>query len=153
MAWIKCNLPWTYHNDLSNLPEPPKFDKQIKKLFGKTINEVYKELPKADYTNPSKEYKAASRKYRAFAHKVQAWVKEQPESKAYNEAMKRIDEEDAKKSFCGRGLNKPGTMIEISDEEDKRQLLIGDVNCLGGVCDDCMGFSKDVIVLRYSPVV
>lgn len=145
--WIKCGLPWTYYGDWMALPKPPIFTKQIKKLFGKTIGQAYGAIPVK--VTKSKEYKSAVREYQAFRNKVEAWIKEQPESEAYNEKMKQLDEAEKQKSFCGRELNKPGTFIEISDNKIVKQLLIGDINTLGGVCDDCMGFSKDTIVVRY----
>ena len=40
--------------------------------------------------------------------------------------------------FCAEGLNKPGTIIHTT----KRAYLIGDINTLGGVCDDCMDFDN-----------
>lgn len=48
-------------------------------------------------------------------------------------------------SFCGRGLNNPGTIVEV----DGKMHLIGTINELGGVCDDCVGFDGDSIVTRY----
>lgn len=46
-----------------------------------------------------------------------------------------------------RGLNKPGTLIEMETGE---VFLIGDINPLRGVCDDCSEFGSDAIVRRYS---
>lgn len=45
------------------------------------------------------------------------------------------------KNFTGDNLNNPGVLIEINN----KHLLIGDVNPLGGVCDDCMGFEDSAI--------
>jgi hypothetical protein len=39
-------------------------------------------------------------------------------------------------SFCSFGLNNPGTLIEISDEEGTVQLLIGDINPRGNAGED-----------------
>ena len=50
------------------------------------------------------------------------------------------------KSFCEMGLNKPGTLIKM---KGKKIYLIGDVNPLGGVCDDCMNFDRKDIVKEY----
>ena len=57
-----------------------------------------------------------------------------------------LEEED---SFCERKLNKPGTLIEI---EDGSQYLIGHINVVAGVCDDCVEFERDMIVVRYKVV-
>jgi hypothetical protein len=48
-------------------------------------------------------------------------------------------------SFEGLDLNKPGTLIET----DSGIFLIGHINPLKGVCDDCVEFSTETIVKRY----
>lgn len=40
-----------------------------------------------------------------------------------------------------------GTRIRVSVKE----YLIGDINILGGVCDDCMDFGYEEIVAEYLP--
>lgn len=50
--------------------------------------------------------------------------------------------------FDRRGLNNAGTLVEIEDGEIS-QYLIGDINNLRGVCDDCTAFPKKSIVTRY----
>ena len=52
-------------------------------------------------------------------------------------------------SFTGKKLNQPGTLIEIESGE---QFLIGDINDLGGECDDCMAFPNKTIIKRYKVV-
>jgi len=47
--------------------------------------------------------------------------------------------------FYDKGLNNPGTLIEV----EGHQYLIGDTNTLRGVCDDCTAFDKKAIVSRY----
>ena len=54
--------------------------------------------------------------------------------------------------FCVARLNKPGTQIRVQDfyslnKEDV--YLIGDINVLAGVCDDCEAFRDNQTVLRY----
>lgn len=149
--WIKCGLPWTFYSDWKDYPKPPNFDRQIKKLFGQTTTQAFKQVPVDDYQ--SKEYKAAVRKYKKFKQKVDVWVKEQPEARTYNDVIQNFTKDDEQKSFCGMKLNKPGTLIEILDNKVLKQLLIGDINNLGGVCDDCMGFSRDAVVVRYKIMV
>lgn len=48
-------------------------------------------------------------------------------------------------TFCQRGLNLPGTQIEVGGDH----YLIGDINGLGGVCDDCCEVHSSDIVTRY----
>lgn len=158
--WIKCGLPWTFYGDYEDAPQPLSLKKEEKKEFGKSTEEVYKEFTKilggAGYGTPkyeeiikTKEYKAAHRAYKKFCAKVQEWQKTHPLWLRYQEDMDAYYKEIGLKSFCGRELNKPGTLIEVLIGKELKQLLIGDINILGGVCDDCMGFGKDAIVVRY----
>ncbi len=147
MNWITCNLPW-YFYFYNNRPKLPNLEKKIKKHFGKTPEEAYKALPAKD----QKGFKLASKKFKEFSDQVRQWQREQPEIKAYYEEVNAISVENSNKSFCGRGLNKAGTLIEVSHNNVVKQYLIGDINTLGGVCDDCMAFENDAIVLRYKVV-
>ena len=52
-------------------------------------------------------------------------------------------------SFVDSGLNKPGTLIEL---DDGTQYLIGDINTVGGVCDDCIAVEPETIIKRYAIV-
>ena len=49
-------------------------------------------------------------------------------------------------SFSGRGLNIPGVLIRMKDGEE---YLIGHINEIRGVCDDCTEFGSDAIVAAY----
>jgi len=158
--WIKCGLPWTFYGDWKDMPSPPLLKNEMKKEFGKTTEQAYKEfdslLGGARFNTPeyerivkTKEYKAAERKYKKFSKKVQEWMKTQPAWVAYKTQIEINDKAERQKSFCGKELNKPGTLVEILDNKELKQYLIGDINSLGGVCDDCMGFSKNAVVVRY----
>jgi hypothetical protein len=95
-------------------------------------------------------------KRRKMHKTLDEWEDIQPEYIIYDIAAKKAREEfDAannKKSFCGLGLDNPGVLIEIKKEGGTKQLLLGNVNCLAGVCDDCRAFDNDTIVLRYKIV-
>lgn len=58
-----------------------------------------------------------------------------------------MDEAD---SFEKRGLNKPGTLIEIASGE---QFLIGHINTQRGTCDDCSEFPWPTVVARYKQII
>lgn len=45
-----------------------------------------------------------------------------------------------------------GIEIEIQTSEQNAQHLIGTINALAGVCDDCTAFSPHAIVIRYRRV-
>ena len=52
-------------------------------------------------------------------------------------------------NFTDRGLNQSGTLIEIESGE---QFLIGDINDVGGICNDCRAFPDRAVVKRYKIV-
>lgn len=54
------------------------------------------------------------------------------------------------KEFRHEGLAKPGVIVELEDTEPE-QLLIGDINELGGVCD-CCDVGDGSKVTRYAIV-
>ncbi len=144
-GWIKCGLPWTYYGDWEDAPQSPSFKKEVKKQFGKTEEQAYKELLKVT----GKGAKKAQKEYRDFCQKVREWTKNQPAWVDYQEALAAWNKEESQKSFCGKKLNIPGTLVEIQDGKVLKQFLIGDINTIGGVCDDCMGFGKDAVVVKY----
>jgi len=95
-------------------------------------------------------------KFLSFKKKYEEWLNEQPEIIKYDEEYERIiaEEKDrtSKMSFVGMGLNKAGTLIEVESGDETSQYLIGDINKLQGVCDDCMAFDANAIVKRYKIV-
>jgi len=78
------------------------------------------------------------------------WQAQHPKTIAYREAHAKALKEDALKTFTGQGLAKPGVQVEMAGGET---YLIGDVNPLGGVCDDCAAFDSTDIVVRYRVLV
>lgn len=65
----------------------------------------------------------------------------------YNKTFRELREE---------GLAIPGTLIKAErhsawEESDRviEILLLGDLNCLGGVCDDCQGVYYEDKILSY----
>lgn len=46
-------------------------------------------------------------------------------------------------------LSKPGVLVKLDDD---RVLLIGDINGLGGTCDDCPGVGYEEKVVAYCVV-
>ncbi len=59
------------------------------------------------------------------------------------------------KTIGGDDLAVPGVEIEVETRRDKASkfYLLGDLNCLGGTCDDCSEFLDEVIIKRYRQVV
>jgi hypothetical protein len=91
----------------------------------------------------------AKDKFHSFREKMDSWYEEQPEIKEYHLLMKEFQKEEKYKSFSGRGLNQPGTLIELEDDTIH---FIGTINELGGSCNDCTAFDSDTIIKRYSKV-
>jgi hypothetical protein len=94
--------------------------------------------------------------YYDFLTRYNAWLDEQPEMIEWNKQCDEITKADDMvqntKSFCGRGLNKAGVLIEIEDRSGKiTQYLIGNINTLGGTCDDCH-IDEESVVKRYAVV-
>ncbi len=86
--------------------------------------------------------------YVNFEEKYNKWYVQQPETIKYREEWDETMNKQDTSSFMGQGLNKAGTLIET----EKGQYLIGHINKLGGVCDDCTQFEPDTVIKRYKVV-
>ena len=124
MSWIECNLPFSDVSDNSS-PDLPDLSDEERATFGATRAE------------------ASARKDEALVARISNWWDTHPKMQewlaTYHEST------NPQKTFCGQGLNKPGTVIEV----DGKTYLIGDINLVGGTCDDCMDFLGSAIVTRY----
>lgn len=83
------------------------------------------------------------------------WYHLQPETKKYDQEYKArqkayLKEHD--KSFYRTGMAKAGVMVEFESNGEVVQRLIGHVNELGGVCNDCAEISAETTILRYRVV-
>jgi hypothetical protein len=91
-----------------------------------------------------------------FRRKYEEWEEKQPEIIKHKEECKRIYTENKilsdKMSFTGQKLNKAGTLIEIEIDGKIQQHLIGHINQLCGVCNDCKAFDDKTIVKRYKVI-
>jgi hypothetical protein len=87
--------------------------------------------------------------YHEECDKRDAWDKQQPEFQAWEEALEEFRRKESELSFYGRGLNVPGTLIEMADGAI---YLIGSINTARGCCDDCAAFEREDIVKRYKLV-
>lgn len=86
------------------------------------------------------------------------WLDKHPKTKeitAKNEMITKefLDKKRAEaKSFTGRGLNKAGVLMELEENGTLSQMLIGEINELGGGCDDCRSIGDETIVKRYKVI-
>lgn len=70
------------------------------------------------------------------------------------EDKSKIDEDNLSKSFCGLGLNKPGTLIEVKSKYgDIKRYLIGDIGPFGSSTDICSDIEDDAIITRYKKIL
>ena len=94
--------------------------------------------------------------YRKLSREIDNFIYEHPDTITADEDNERINKEhkekESKLSFVGAGLNKTGTVIEFMEKGKLTQLLIGNINEVGGVCNDCSGISDETIILRYKKV-
>jgi len=165
--WIKCGLPWKGYLFEGRDIIPVSFDDKVRKKFGRTQEEYFEQekilacYEKYNKIWEGKPWIKANRhlqeetimkrhidvpevarvlKYAKFRKKVRKWVFNHKE---YN-----------KKSFCELKLNKTGTLVEIQfKNSETKTYLIGDINKLGGVCDDCTEFDENSIVKRYKTIL
>lgn len=61
-----------------------------------------------------------------------------------------VNKEWRELSYGKDPMIRAGVQIELSSGE---RYLIGDINMLGGVCDDCREFNSSTVVARYRVVV
>lgn len=91
--------------------------------------------------------------FKEFRNSYEEWREKQIEYIEYNKKYNEIDKMKFQfidtLSFSGLRLNKPGTLIEVEVEGKLKQYLIGDINGLCGVCNDCVAFDRNTIVNRY----
>lgn len=89
---------------------------------------------------------------RHHAAKRQLWSSVQPEMLEYDRLEAIAREERQRNSFYGHPARQPGTLIEVETAKGLNQYLLGHINPLRGVCDDCTAFPSDAIVKRYCVV-
>ena len=153
--WIEINLPWTD----STFPKVDEgfyntLEQRGKQLFGKTLEES-RDLINHLYNNETCEFDSTHPEviaHKKFRETWDKWWNAQPETIEFRQRYDAALEAIKKRSFCGRGLNNPGTLIEIANNSGRiKQYLIGHINPLAGICDDCCEFSQGdkIIVKRY----
>ena len=182
MQWIDINLPWaTSILDDPEGPPWPITDAMYKAEFGTTPNRAYKKLTDADMDKfrtlefalmdewegdrPTEDYEAELERrhpdcaavqrvlaYRRLNRRIRQWEDAHPLMVAHRQAVAAQQAEMNLRSFSGRKLNRPGTLIEVEEDGKVETYLIGHVNTNRGVCDDCTMFGPQAIVRRYAVV-
>jgi hypothetical protein len=174
--WIECGLPWRNY-EFPNL-DAPDLQEEMRADFGETFDEVVAridfdlitgikedisaDLVDAGWDPNSPEFEKEvqlqyEKEMRRLGNDVMfkdnekrrtmlEWRRDHPKLLVFNQECARLNEELNRRCFKGAGLALPGTQIEI---EGGKRLLIGDINPLGGICDDCAGIDDDTIIVRY----
>lgn len=148
LKWIDINLPYSYSGGYSGYPPYPDISQKEKEKFGFTYDNAEKTAN--IYFNKNLKH---SDTWIKFLEEFELWEKGLPELEEYRNQIRKWDKKQEvkrKKSFCGQGLNKAGIIIEL---EDGTIHLIGTINELRGVCDDCTAFESNVKVKRYAVLV
>lgn len=92
-------------------------------------------------------------RWHELSEQVSAWEDTQPELHevyAHNEKVdKERTERRAKVNFQDNQLCRGGVLIEVRNSSGRiTQMVIGDINALGGSCNDCMGINNDDLITR-----
>jgi hypothetical protein len=171
-GWVEINLPWVdYESELPGCPEYPydEIDEKIRAKFGGTEQELEEEFCKKHNLEHIFEFKreAASKdeikEFNLFEDKiveVMDWVADgcdnDPLITKYNAEFEewtlKNDEYVKGNDFITSGWCRPGVLIEVKIDDKIVTHLIGTINTLCGVCDDCVAFNKKSIVLRAKEV-
>lgn len=182
MEWIECKLKWSdsgysfqEHNALNEKFEATLdvVNKDIENIIGKAPEENFDEFNKysklkydhldndgteenwLSFVNDrpdlkrihddiiaAKEYHLRYNELYSEYSDVKEYLRAQDELYANDKAM-------AAETFVGKGLARPGTVIEL---ENGKIHVIGSINTVGGVCDDCVDIRDSDIIVRYAVV-
>lgn len=155
--WIEINLPWYFEGQLPLLSD---VDEEVKDRatieLGFNHEHLSELLEKASKFIPQgrnlEQQNPWTVEYREKREQYYDWLDKQPEYKQLEKDRQACIERNNHSSFSGRKLNQPGTLIEVEVGGQVSQYLIGDINTVRGVCDDCCGFDCDALVKRYKIV-
>jgi translation elongation factor EF-Ts len=142
--WVEINLPWYFKNS----KETEVLIEEINKIYNKIRNTI--DWPKFISTTDALNNKKFDKAYKE-CHKL--FLKKLEMDEKYTELYKRISVLETKDKeqldFYKHRLRRVGVLIEVKhlDGHIKKHLL-GDVNVLGGSCDDCRDIKDEDIVLR-----
>ncbi len=155
--WIEINLPFyisdpLLHSSFFSQNPYPDLTEKIKEKFGQTAQESAQSISSIliDPIFNEEESKFYLDKHREFVFKLASWELEHPEVKEWDRKRKLFVAELESKSFCGRQLNKPGTLIELDNDGI---YLLGTHDFFGGVSSgDIDDIPDSAIVKRYAVV-
>lgn len=165
--WIDVNLPWRVEVQREVPPYPQEaVDKVVFAEFGFTKEQLFEEFQAkhnveawgARYDSEQPERDEADALY-AKVQRINEFVESAdiPELDAWGAESQRVHAEEKaereRTSFRFSELNRPGVLIEVQHNDKVERFLLGNINCNAGVCDDCMAFDDDAIVLRAKVLI
>jgi hypothetical protein len=178
MKWIDVNLPWLEYLDQAMQPNPPNLEAREREVFGTTRNEISDKMPSLEsdlydrldslieeaMPDGTEWIEAESAVYeslgeghpikgiidsRRLCRQINKWWSLQPEVARHEEAFRAFIKAENRLSFSRSDLCRPGVEIEVRRRNgDVKRMLIGDINRIGGVCDDCRDIENDDVVLK-----
>jgi len=95
------------------------------------------------------------REYQNNLPQVMSWYMECEKIRAQERLL------ESERCFSASKYNRPGVLIEVQYQDEyedskktlTRRFLLGNINCLRGVCDDCTAFDSSAVVLRAKVLV
>lgn len=168
IEWIECNLPWDI-NLYSIIPTRPDLsdDKYLNasnvildsirqkrkskeiELFGTEGIYLKPEELRVKYSQWD-ELIQINNEYGELSSKIIKYTQEHPKIIAWQEKCKEL--ENQIDSFCKRGLNQSGTLIQVLENDKTKTYLIGDINVECGIFNEDVAFPPTTIVLRYAKI-
>jgi len=179
IEWIEAGLPFsrtpTRDEDIQ-YPKSPNLDEEMRAVFGQTFEDTheiadgplrkeyskemdvlmeeveddgqdpYEILPNS-WLNSGDAERVIYAGNVLLRRSMRTWETQHPATLAYRKAW---DTARLAGTFAGLGLVRPGVQVEMGDG---KKLLIGDINQLRGVCDDCTEFDAEDIVVRYRVLI
>lgn len=92
-------------------------------------------------------------KIRILSEKIEDWESNLDICKEYYDKLDSIldkKNEEPADPVSFSSIAKPGMLIEL---ESGKQMLIGHINEVGGICEDCMGINKSDVIKRYAVIL
>jgi len=176
--WIEVNLPFEYsltEKESAQFIAPPYPDLSNKeeKEFGISIEESRKFISDEEFDEYNKEFDRLEMdklgrndiikklsdlnnksilkvlEHNILAKKIDDWYPLQPEIIEWHKQCDEIDKKRYEYLKDKRFVARPGILIEVEIDGVLEQFLIGHINPILGVCDDCTMFTRKTIVKRY----
>lgn len=127
-------------------------------LSGESYSSFYKEIYKRARDVIRNPIMAEIDKLLDFFREINEFVPTIPEAieffKEQEENAEKVKEWEQKFSFYSSPLRRAGVLIEVKHtDETVKKYLLGNINCVGGVCNDCVAFGNDAIVLRAKVLI